>query len=342
MKKTRLLALLLAVCTVIGLLAGCGGDKPSGGTSGGSAGGTEKVVFKLGHVNGMDSVQQKCAEYMNELLAQRLPKYEIEIHGNSQLGGERDMAEAVQLGSLDMEITASTPLANFCPEIAPLEILYLIQSYEHADAVLEGEFGEELLASMRNNNIVGLAWTETGFRHFCNVGGEINKLDDIQGLKLRVMEHNMHVEGWRVMGVDAITTSWSDAMTGMQQGTMDAIEVPWSIFWANGAYDVCKNIAETYHLYCAQAFIMSEKAWAKVDEADRETFLACAKEAAKMSKTYNRDSEETFRQNSIAAGVTVTTPDLAEWQAKGEEVVAYFSKDYGEQIKKIQALNPNK
>jgi tripartite ATP-independent transporter DctP family solute receptor len=333
---TRYIALVVVVVLIL-MVAACGGGGKSTATDS-----SQKVVFKLGHVNGVDSVQQMTGVYMNELLAQRLPKYTIDIYPNSQFGGERDMSEAVQLGSQDLLVTASTPLANFVPEIEVLEILYLIQSNEHADAVLEGEYGQELLDAMSNHGIKGLGWTETGWRHFCSAKKPINALSDIAGLKLRVMEHQLHVQGWKVMGVDAITTSWSDAMTGMQQGTMDAIEVPWSIFWPNGVYDVCKNVAETYHLYCAQAFIMSEKAWNSMSPDEQKIFAECAKEATYKSKHYNRDMEASFRKKAEDTGVVVTEPDLTEWRNRGEEVVKLFSDKYGEQIKKIQALNPNK
>lgn len=340
----KLLALVLASAIALSLVA-CGSKEAPAASapsdhsaSAPSEAPKEKIIFKMGHVNGVESAQQICGEKMNELLAERLPQYELEIHPSGQLGGERDMSEAIQMGSLDMLSTATTPLANFVPEIEPLEILYLLQSYEHADKVLEGEIGEQWLADMSNHNIKGLAWLEAGFRHFNCATKPIDKVSDLNGLKLRVMEHQMHVDGWKVMGVDAITTSWGDAMTGMQQGTMDAIEVPWSIFYANGAYDVCKNVSETYHLYTAHALIMSENAWAKVAEEDRDEFIAIAKEAAKFSKQYNRDQENYFKEQCEAKGVEIRSVDLAEWQAKGQEVIDSYMDKYAEEIKAIQAL----
>ena len=93
-----------------------------------------ETTLRLGSVNGTDSPNQVAAEKLNELLSEKLPEYSIDIFPSGQLGGERDMIESVQMGTLDMVITATTPLANFVPSLNVGELLYLIQDYDHADA----------------------------------------------------------------------------------------------------------------------------------------------------------------------------------------------------------------
>jgi len=294
--------------------------------------------FKLGHVSGPDSPHHYIGVVMNKLLAERMPKYQIDIYPNSQLGGERDMTEALQLGSQDLLITATTPLANFVPSLMVGELLYLIQDYDHADAVYQGELGKQFLEDINAAGFKALGFAEVGFRHFCNARKPINNLSDIAGLKLRVMENPLHVAGWRIMGVDAITTSWSDAIAGMQQGTIDAMEAPWSLIFPNGVYDVAKHAALTGHIYTAQAFIMSPRSWNSMPPEDQKIWMELAAEACKITREYSRAITDDFMQKSINLGMQVTKPDLTEWRERAKQIYAQYDGQYGEMVRKIQAL----
>ena len=295
------------------------------------------TYFKIGHVNGQDSPQQKVAEYMNELLAEKLPQYQLEIYPSSQLGGERDMIEAVQLGTQDMVVTATTPLANFVPSMGVGELLYLIQDYDMADAVYQGEIGAQFLEDCTAANMKGLGFAEVGFRMLCT-NKPIESIDDLKGLKLRVMENQAHVDGWKVMGCDAITMGWADAYAGVQQGTIDAVEVPYSLIYANSVHDVCSYVAETSHIYTAQCLLMSQMAWGKLSAEEQEIFQECATEACAKAREYARQTNEEFKDLIIESGVTVTTPDLTLFREKAQELYKQYEGQFGEQIAAIQAL----
>ena len=324
---TKKMGLVLSLCLALTLSVGIASAAPA-----------NVKHFRFGHVNGTDSPQQKVGEFMNELLAQKMPQYHINIYPNSQLGGERDMSEAIQLGSLDMLVTATTPLANFVPSLMVGEMLYLIQDYEHADKVYQGEIGKQFLKDIDASGMKGLGFAEVGFRHLCNAKKPVNSIDDIIGMKLRVMENEMHVAGWKVLGVDAITMSWADAYAGMQQGTIDAMEVPWSLIWANSVYDVSKNAAETSHIYTPQAFLMSERAWKSLSAEEQAIWMECATEACRLTREYARTSTARFRAQCEEKGMKVTNPDLGPWREKAKALYQKYDGKYGDQIRKIQAL----
>jgi tripartite ATP-independent transporter DctP family solute receptor len=117
-----------------------------------------------------------------------------------QLGGERDMIEGLQIGSLDVVITSTGPLGNFVPEVYALDLPFLFRDYAHARAVLDGEIGQELLAKIDENQLVGLAWSENGFRHITNSQRPVRTPADLDGLKLRTMENKVHMEAFSEMG----------------------------------------------------------------------------------------------------------------------------------------------
>ncbi len=297
-----------------------------------------ETTLRLGSVNGTDSPNQVAAEKLNELLSEKLPEYSIDIFPSGQLGGERDMIESVQMGTLDMVITATTPLANFVPSLNVGELLYLIQDYDHADAVYEGEIGQQWLEDCSNAGMKGLAFTEVGFRQLCYNNKPIETLADLSGIKLRVMENDMHVNGWKTLGCDAVTMGWADAYAGVQQGTIDAVEVPYSLAYANSVYDVCKYISETNHIYTAQCMLISDAAWNGMSEEDQTIFQECATEACAYAKEYARESTEDFKNKMVEKGVTIVEVDLDEFREAIKPLYDQYQAEYGEQIAAIQAL----
>ncbi len=343
MKKVMALCLAGAM---LAALAGCGSKPaaPAATTAAAAPAATEApaanvTYFKLGHTQGTDSPVHFASERMNELLKEKMPQYQLDLYPSSQLGGERDMIEAVQLGSQDMVITATTPLCNFVPEFMPGDLLYLIQDYDHADAVYQGEIGKSWLAACENANMHGIGFTEVGFRHMITAKKEVHKLADIKGMKMRVMENEAHVNGWKLLGMDAVTTSFADAFSGMQQGSMDAMELPWCLIWANSFYDVAKYVIETRHIYTAQCCLMSDKAWKKMSADEQKTWMELWSQALAEGRTYCRENEERFKKQSIEKGMTVIDDvDTTEWREAAKGLYEQYSDKYGDMIKKIQGL----
>ena len=316
------------------LLSACAGRAEGNGRAEADDG---VIHFKLGYVNGVDSPVGVTAEKMKALLAQRMPQYTIDIYPSGQLGGERDMIEATQLGIQDLCITATTPLANFVPSLTPGELLYLIQDYDHADAVYQGEIGRQWLEDFQKSDLIGLGFTEVGFRQLCT-NKPVNAPEDLEGMKLRVMECKMHVNGWKSLGCDSITMGWSDAYAGVQQKTIDAVEVPYCLIFANSVYEICSYVAETNHIYTAQAMIMSEAAWKQMNREEQKIWEECARDACAYGRDYSRNKEAEYKQSVIDAGVSITQPDLSSFRKGAESYYGLYSGEYGDIISRIQEL----
>ena len=160
------------------------GKTEAGGESAAPAG--DATVFKLGTtVNEQDSFQV-AAEKFAELVAERTNgAYAIEIYPNGTLGGERDMLESMQMGTLDMGIITSGPFINFSEAMGVLDMPYLFANNEQAYAVLDGEIGRELLDTLEDSGLKGLAYAERGFRNLTNSAKPIEKAEDLAGLKIR-------------------------------------------------------------------------------------------------------------------------------------------------------------
>lgn len=222
--KKRWMAALMAAVMSLSFLSGCGSDAESGNNS--EEGGT--TVLKMGHVYAEDYPMHIAMQEMSDYIYENTDgRYRIDLYANSTLGGESDLIEGVNIGTVDMCFTASTPLANTVPAISYLDLPFLIQDYDHADAVFFDTGSEIRTSIMSDIDAAGfktLTLMENGFRQlFTNK--DVQTVDDLKGMKIRVMENALHLELWEALGASPTTMSASEALTGLQQGTIDAMEV---------------------------------------------------------------------------------------------------------------------
>ena len=164
-----------------------------------------ETVFQLGTtVNEQDSFQV-AAEKFAELVAERTNgEYKIEIYPNGTLGGESEMLDSMTMGMLDMGIITSGPFVNFSAMMGVLDMPYLFATNEEAYAVLDGEIGQELLGSLEEAGLKGLAYAERGFRNVTNSVRPVTCAADLAGLKLRVMENEVYTATFKALGVNAV------------------------------------------------------------------------------------------------------------------------------------------
>jgi len=197
-------------------------------------------------------------------------RYKCQQFPNSALGGEREMIEAVQLGTLDLVNTSTGPLGNFVPETRIVDIPFLFRDYDHARKVMDGQVGQDLLAKMRAKGLVGLAWTENGFRHMTNNKRPIVTAQDAAGLKMRTMENKVHMDGYKTFGILPTPMAFPELFTALQQGTVDGQENPIPVILSAKFAQVQKYLSLTGHVYSPAVIILSPNVWNKLSDADKK------------------------------------------------------------------------
>ena len=140
---------------------------------------------------------------------------------SSALGGERELIEGLQLGTVEAVIVSTGALSNFVPDVGAVDIPFLFRDTAHARAVLDGKFGQDLLAKFRARGLIALAWGEQGFRHLTNNKRAVVKPEDMKGLKIRVTENPVHITAFRTLGASPTPMSWPEVIGALQQGTID-------------------------------------------------------------------------------------------------------------------------
>jgi tripartite ATP-independent transporter DctP family solute receptor len=298
-----------------------------------------ETVLKLGYTATNDSHYGAAANVFGEELAKRTNgRYTVQQFPSSALGGEREMIEAVQLGTQDMVITSTGPVGNFIPATRIFDIPFLFRDYAHARKVLDGPIGQEVLKKFPAKGFVGVVWLENGFRHMTNSRHPINVPADVKGLKIRTMENKVHMEAFKTMGALPTPMAMNELFTALQQGTVDGQENPVPVILSNKLYTVQDNVSLTGHVYSPALLLMSSDAWNKLSEADRKAFLEAGQLAAVANrKRVNEDEDKGIAVIKGAGVKVVEKVDIKPFQEAVKPAYTVYAKEFGaDAIKKIQ------
>ena len=353
-KSAKLLSAVMAGAMVLSM-AGCGSSSNSTETTAAAAettaaaadssaaeskeatSNTDATVIKLGTtVNEQDSFQV-CAEKFAELVKERTNgAYEIEIHPNGALGDERTMLESMQMGTLDMGIITSGPFVNFSSAMGVLDMPFLFANNEEAYKVLDGEIGKELLGTLEDADLKGLAYAERGFRNITNSKKPITNAADVAGLKLRVMENDVYTATFKALDVNAVPMAWSDALTALQQGTIDGEENPINVIYSYKLWESQKYVTLDRHSYSTAIITMSNDLFKSLPEDVQKIFEESAQEAAQYERQWVADQEADQLQEIKDHGMEVVeNPDVDSFRAAVQSVYDAYP-DYADYIKRIQ------
>lgn len=257
-----------------------------------------------------------------------------------QLGGERDMIEGLQIGSMDVVITSTGPLGNFVPEIYALDLPFLFRDYDHARTTLDGEIGQELLAKIDENQLVGLAWSENGFRHVTNSQRPVRTPADLDGLKLRTMENRVHMEAFQQMGAAPTPMAFPELFTALQQGVVDGQENPVTVITASKFWEVQGHVSLTGHVYSPAAVLASPILLDGLTDEQRGWFYEAAKASSAATRAEVNRLEDAgvamLRENGMEV---ITDIDKAPFAALAEPAYAVYTDQYGtEMVDRIKAV----
>ncbi|NPC55960.1 TRAP transporter substrate-binding protein [Caenimonas soli] len=304
-----------------------------------SAGAMAQTVLKIGYTPSKESHYGVGATaFCSEVEKGTQVRFKCQQFPSGALGGEREMIEAVQLGTLDAVITSTGPVGNFVPEVKIVDIPFLFRDYDHARKVFDGPIGQDLLTKFPSKNLVALAWTENGFRHITNSKHAILKPEDTKGLKVRTMENKVHMEGYRAFGMQPTPMAFPEVFGALQQGAVDGQENPIPVIISSKFWQVQKHLSLTGHVYSPALVLVSTRTWGKLNEADRKVFL----DAAKVSAAAQRRKVDDDDANGVALlekeGMKVVrNVDKKAFQDALKPVYANFAQEFGaDNIKKIQ------
>lgn len=299
-------------------------------------------VFKLGlsspPANPEAVAAVKFAEYVNELSDGEL---RIDVLSGGQAGGEREIAEAMQIGTMDFGVLAGI-LQNFDPALMIVEWDLLFKNNDHVRAALNGEIGDVISQRLVDN--VGIRKLAAFMRtpRLLTTNVPVESVDDLEGLKIRVPEMRARVEIWKALGAQPTPMSFPDVVPALQLGTIDGQENPIGIISSAKMYEAVDNLADTKHLYGFMLLLVSEGTWNRLSDEEKDIINQAAARAAEFNDELVETSESEMMAE-VSAQMNVTNPDLGPWREKASDVYKQFDNVEGftELYEKIVELGQN-
>lgn len=266
-------------------------------------------------------------------------KFEVVPKPSGALGGERDVVEGLQIGSIPLTISSTGPLGNFVPDVYVLDFPFLFDSYEHARSVLDGPIGQELLQKFEDKGLIGLAWTENGFRHLTNNARSVEGPKDMDGLKIRTMENKVHMAAFEAMDANPTPMSFTELFTALQQGTVDGEENPIPVIITSRFYEVQDYLTLTGHVYSPAAILMSKIVWDGLSDEEKDWFRQAAKASAQATRQTVTDLENEGVKFLQEQGMEVVRQiDGEAFREAVQPVYDQYARYYGpELIERIRA-----
>ena len=335
MKRMRKGTFIVAMILIISVfLTACSGNTTDSGTGDEStgAGDTDSIVLKLGHVVDANNAWHKAALKFGEIVEEKTDgEITVEVFPSSSLGNDRDLVEGMQMGTVDMGLIAGV-LGNFYEPIQLLELPYIFNDQEHLRKVIYGDVGEQIKEGLYEEaNIVGLEFWERSPRQTTS-NKEINTVEDLDGLKIRVPEIPPMVSAWKAMGANPTPMAFGEVYTGLQQGTIDAQENPLSNIVAAKIEEVQTHIANTNHVYGYVMHVMSGSTWNKLTPEQQEIVREAAAEAREYQNSLVEEEEKELEKYLQDKGIIFTNPELEGFKAKAQSVHDEFADQFGRDI----------
>lgn len=259
MKKMRLLITGLLAVSMIATMAGCKRTNSSGGANGGGA--VEEDV------SGSYTIRIACENsetYPSTLGLQVMKEYiekqtdgnvKVNIYAGGQMGGEEETLEQVAQGSLEMAVASFAPVVSYDSEFEVLDIPFVYNSYQEAWMVLDSHVGTDLLDSLQDYGMIGMAFMENGFRQVTTNSSPVESAADLKGVKIRTMQNNNHMAAFSALGANPTPVSFSELYMALSQNTVDAQENPIANVTDKKLYEVQKYLSITNHIYDAVPLI---------------------------------------------------------------------------------------
>lgn len=326
MKMVVFLGMFLAVAT------GCSANDKEKTAS-------EKTqTLSLAHGGALDSHLHEGALKFQELVEEKTDgAIKIQIHPNSELGAEREMAESVQGGTIDMAILSTGPMGNFANKVNALDFPFLFKDNKHAEEMLDGEVGDEISDQLAEAGFKNLYWVDNGSYHIATNDKPIRNFDDLKGLKMRTQENQIQIDTMNAFEASATPVPFSELFLSAQQGIIDGQGNSFAVLIPQKYYEVHQYLTITNHMYSAGMILMNNEKFDSLPDDTQQILLDASKEAGTHQREFVQNLEKEYRETAKENGMEIIEDiDLEPFKDAVEPIYEKYADKYGELHKMIR------
>ena len=293
-----------------------------------------EVKAKIGHAMPETHPQAAAMNKFSELASSYTGgNVKVQVYHGGVLGSDEKQLQAVQAGSQDLYIGTLAPLSSKVKEVQIWDLPFMFQNEKEVYAVLDGESSKQIFKSIEPSGLVGLTWTGMGFRNLSNSKRPVTKLEDVSGLKVRVMANPVALETWKTIGANAVPMAFAEVFPALEVKALDGQENPLVHMYSNKMQEVQKFISITNHVYTPVALVASKKFWDTLSASDKAGVQKAATEAGLLQRKLLDEGDKDVVGKFTTAGVAVnqvSAAELARIQDRVKPVVLKFSPIIGE------------
>ena len=265
-------------------------------------------------------------------------KMKVRAIGNASLGSDTQMQQALIGGAQEMMVGSTATLVGLSPEMAIWDTPFLFANTKEADAVLDGPVGEKVKASLEPKGMVGLVYWENGFRNLTNSKHAVSKLDDLNGLKIRVMQNNIFIDAFREWGANPVPMPKQELYTALEMKAVDGQENPYVDIETNKMFEVQKYLTTSRHAYTPWLILYSKKLWDKLSAEERAVLREAAIEARKLQREANKALDDKALDSLRQHGMVVSDLTPQEREKMMAKVKSVYDKNisaYGKEAPEL-------
>lgn len=261
-------------------------------------------------------------------------KIKVQLFPGAVLGSDPQNLSAIRGGTLDFTSMATGIVASIDKQQMVFDLPFLFNNVQEANAIADGPIGRKLMDDLQPHGVVGLGIWDLGFRHITNSRRPINKIEDIEGLKLRVIGSPIYVELFKALGANPVPMTFGEVYGALESKAIDGQDNPLGVIESARFQEVQKYLSLSRHFYTGMPLLMSKKTWDGMSEAERKII----REAAEEAKVFQRKAALAQEDKSIetlkkAMQVNeVSAAEMTQMRQKAQPVIDRFAKEVGESV----------
>ena len=302
-----------------------------------------KAVFKAADVQPAGYPTVAAVESLGKKLdAATSGRLSVQMFPSAQLGGEKETIEQTQIGAIQMLRVSAGALGPIVDDINVVNMPFVFKNTAHARKMMDGQIGQDLLDKITANgnaNLVALCWMDAGARNFYNTKKPVKSVDDLKGLKIRVIGNPIFIDMMNALGGNGIAMGYDQVFSALQTGVIDGAENNPPSFVFDNHYQVAKFYTIDEHLIVPEMLVFSKKTWNTLSKEDQALLVKFGHEAQAEERVLWAKYEKEAMDKARAAGITITEiADKKPFQDAVKPVWDKYGPKYADIIKRIQAV----
>jgi len=301
----------------------------------------QKLVLKATDVHPLGYPTVEAVVRMGKKLeAATKGRLSIQMYPSMQLGGEKEMIEQAQVGALAMARISVGPMGPIVPELNVFNLPFVFRDSAHMEKVIDGPIGAEMLKKLSDHptaGLIGLCWMNAGSRNVYNSKKPIKSIEDLKGLKIRMMGNPVFVDSMNALGGNGVAMGYDQLINALQTGVVDGAENNYPSYASGQHFRYAKHYSLTEHLIIPEILVFSKKTWESLSKDDQALLTKLGKEAQMEQRQLWYDAEKTSIKQMTDAGVEIIKiADKKPFQAAVKPVWDKYGAAHAGLIQRIQ------